>query len=344
MIAKLLMGDGRVADREAARRVLAEISAAELAEALRAKPAAEILALYDPSGLGGMYAAPELIRDGAVLPDADPLEAFAQGRFNAVPTILGMNRDEAKLFMLFSSPRVTRVFGLPLWLNAPDLYDASADYSTRMWKLRGVDAPARAMRASGAPGVYAYRFDWDEEPDLLGLDVSRMLGAAHGLEVPFVFGWLSLGAATRLVFDPDLREQNEALSRAMMSYWGQHAQAGSPGRGRGGELPEWPAWGLAEGDPKFLIFDSQDGGGLRTSPRDVTREGILADVARDPRLPTPRDRCEVYALLTQRAESLSADEYARVENGACAPYPLGIGTSGGRAPVRRRTEGGAGAG
>ena len=33
-----------------------------------------------------------------------------------------------------------------------------------------------------------YRFDWDEEPTVMFYDLSIALGAAHGLEIAFVFG------------------------------------------------------------------------------------------------------------------------------------------------------------
>ena len=46
---------------------------------------------------------------------------------------------------------------------------------------------------STQPDVFVYRFDWDEEPKLLGADLQPMLGAAHGFEIPFVFGHLDLG-------------------------------------------------------------------------------------------------------------------------------------------------------
>lgn len=56
-----------------------------------------------------------------------------------------------------------------------------------------------------------------------------MLGAARALEIPFVFGGLSLGSANRFVFDESKREGYENLSRRMMSYWAEFAYADDPG-------------------------------------------------------------------------------------------------------------------
>ena len=51
------------------------------------------------------------------------------------------------------------------------LYQATARAGSQLWKLHGVDQPAAAMTAGGASAVYAYRWDWDEEPTILGADL-----------------------------------------------------------------------------------------------------------------------------------------------------------------------------
>ena len=37
-----------------------------------------------------------------------------------------------------------------------------------MWKATGADQPAAALSASQRAPVFVYRFDWDEEPTILG--------------------------------------------------------------------------------------------------------------------------------------------------------------------------------
>ena len=51
------------------------------------------------------------------------------------------------------------------------------------------------MRRVQGATVYGYRFDWDGERELLWLDLGSWLGAGHAMEIPFVFGRLSLGAS-----------------------------------------------------------------------------------------------------------------------------------------------------
>jgi len=317
----LLQQDGKATDRNTAKAAIEEMSSEEIAAYLRGKSPEEIFAFFDGFGFGGMYPSPELIRDGFVLPKEPPAEAFAAGKFNRVPSILGTNRDEVKLFAMGVSQNVTQLAGFPLWVNNQDLYDASSEYGTKHWKVRGVDDPARGMRKH-QPEVWAYRFDWDELRSPLGWDLPGMVGAAHALEIPFVFGWLTLGPATSLVFDPSNEKTDRALSDAMMSYWTQFAYTGDPGRGREGDLPNWPAWSPEQGAPKMMLFDTTNDGGIRTSPDEVDMPTILAQVRADPRLATARDRCEIFADLSRAGATMDATQYAQYAAGECDDYPI----------------------
>jgi para-nitrobenzyl esterase len=237
--------------------------------------------------------------------------------------ILGSNRDETKLFMAFASPYVTRLFGLPLWVNDERAYDLTTEYGTLIWKAAGVDEPAAAMRSAQGPSVWAYRFDWDEQPTLLWSDYSKLFGAAHGLEIFFLFGHFDVGLAGRLLFDGEERAGYEDLSKSMMSYWAEFAYTGDPGSGRGGEEPHWTAWDdSAERAPKFILFDSEAGGGLRMSSEAVAQEEVIERVSTDPRFESWRERCEVYKDYVGWVASLSEEEYRSVGEGACRAYPI----------------------
>jgi para-nitrobenzyl esterase len=179
------------------------------------------------------------------------------------------------------------------------------------------------MRGFQGSSVYGYRFDWDHEPGLLWLDLANWLGAAHGLEIPFVFGRLSLGAVTPLLFDPDRAELDQALSDVMTSYWTQFAYTADPGTGRAGDLVRWEPWAARGGS--FLILDAEDGGGIHMSGDTVTLASVVEGVATDPRLESPAERCEVYRNLARGGAVLSLADYAKKEGGVCSetlPPPL----------------------
>ena len=158
-----------------------------------------------------------------------------------------------------------RTLGLPSDFIDERLYDIEGEYGGLVWRAMGVDEPVAAMASSqgSVPAVWAYRFDWDEQPVVMGMDLSKLLGAAHAMELFFVFGLTDLGFGNRFFFED--RESAEALSQAMRSYWTNFAYKYAPGRGRSDDLPEWPAWRAAPDAPKYLVFDTPQGGGIQTA-------------------------------------------------------------------------------
>ena len=327
LLLDLLIADGRASGRADAKQKLAGMPAPEVSAYLRGKSPEEMLALFDGKGLGGMYWSVEIIQDGDVIPLGDPLEVVRSGAFARVPVIFGTNRDEVKLFALMGTDHVARLFGIPLWLKDERAYQLETEFPSLMWKLRGVDAPARAM-VSVTPGrVFAYRFDWDEERKLLFADLSKMVGAGHAVEIPFVFGGLGLGGMDRFFFDAEHRPAAERLSQSMMSYWAEFARSGDPGRGGAGVLPRWQAWDETRADsPRMMILDTPADGGLRMSAETVTGEGVLARIGDDPRFRDVEERCAVYRSLAERDNTLSREEYGALLGGACAAYPLSSST------------------
>lgn len=315
VLLRALEKNGRASNRAAGKAVAAKMPDAEIASLLRGLSAEDLVNLYPRDELGAMYHNPRLLQDGAVLSALPALDAYREGAYNHVPAILGGNRDEMRLFNLFSSPHLRRLFRIPLGMKNLRMYEATSDSGSRAWKALGVDEPATAMRAEQGESVYGYRFDWDHEPSLLWFDLPRWLGAAHALEIPFVFGELTLGPATPLIFDSDRAELDGELSQAMMSYWTQFAYTGDPGSGRDGELTRWEPWDAGGGS--FLILDTKDGDGVHMSGDTVTVASVVANVARDPRLETQAERCEVYRDLARAGRVVSFADYAEKEGGAC---------------------------
>ncbi|HEY8493152.1 MAG TPA: carboxylesterase family protein [Myxococcota bacterium] len=319
-IAQMRIADGRAVDRAAARAQMQAMAPEELVAWLRSLTPEQLLAGY-PEHSEGMLHFPSVARDGHLIPDGEPLELLAAGRYNQVPVILGTNRDENKLFMAFDPELARWRFGMvPQALDA-DVYEAHARALANAWKAEAVDEPARRMRAVQGPSVFAYRFDWDEEPSVpLLYDGPAMLGASHGFEIPFVFGHWDLGPESDRLFTRTNRAGREALSAAMQSYWTQFAATGAPGRGRRGELPEWTPWDDgSELAPKYAVLDTPAGGGPRMASETWTIERVVSEVLADPRLAEPRARCGVLRALALWG-NLPREEYARVGDGVCAPY------------------------
>lgn len=302
VLARALVQEGLAADRAAARARMAAMSPAELATFLRARTPSELLKLYAGAGTRGrvgMLDAPLVIKDGALLPEGDWLEAFARpDGWNRVPVILGSNRDEMRLFLAFDPAMTWKLFGvLPRFRDEPT-YLATADVMSHLAKASGVDLPLHAMSASGATELYSYRFDWDDEPMVWGTDLSKLLGAAHGLEVPFVFGHFHLGKLGKQLFPEQTRSDREALSAEMMRYWSTFARTGKPDRGGVASQPEWTAWDASKaGSLNALVFDLPTKGGVRMTSDVQTVERVLGELRSDPRLKDTAARCDVIRRM-----------------------------------------------
>jgi para-nitrobenzyl esterase len=236
-----------------------------------------------------------------------------------VPVMVGTNRDENKLFMFNDPALVRRWFGIVPRLRDAAAYQVDAEYMARMWKATGADEPAAALSASQHAPVFVYRFDWDEEPTILGADLPMMLGAAHAIEVPFVFGHFDLGRQGSRIFTTANAPGRETLSGQMMAYWAQFARTGDPGQGTDGTQPPWPRW---DGSPRYLVLDTPAGGGVHTSTDGVTSASVVAAVDADARLPTQRDKCRIFRALATWGRGFDRKDYPTAGAHGCAQYPF----------------------
>ena len=246
---------------------------------LRAKSPQQLLEQMQGSEMG-LYPIPNLLRDGVVLPVGDPLAQFERGNFNRVPVILGTNRDEVKTLMLRNPDYTDLLFGTLPRVTDQSLYNRFTGYGSAMWKAVGADEPARAMVAAGHEPVFVYRFDWDELASNWFIDFGSMLGAGHGLEIPFTFYDVD-NEMTYMPFDI-MDDSNldgaEPLARAMSSYWGQFAHTGRPAKGSAHDLPQWLPWQTQE---NFIVFDSETDGGIRMLSDGLDRSAVFKRLAAD---------------------------------------------------------------
>ena len=79
--------------------------------------------------------------------------------------------------------------------------------------------------------MFAYRFDWDELPTILGVDLSKLMGAMHAAEIPFVFESFDDRLMNWVLFSDENIPSRTELSRKMSSYWAEFAYNGAPGSG-----------------------------------------------------------------------------------------------------------------
>ncbi len=316
IVNKLLIKEGKVSDRAAARGVQDDMPAADVRDYLYAQSPESLYGLFENGGFG-MINTPDLIGDGAVLPAMTTEEVFSSlENHNPVPVILGTNRDEPTLFMTRDPRYVDTWFGIFNRLKDETAYRRMVHYQASAWKARGVDEIAQYMRAAGNKHVYAYRFDWDEEPSVLGYNLSVALGAGHAMEIAFVFGDFENGMGLSYLYPDDAGQW--ALSTSMMSYWTQFARSGDPNQGRNDQEADWLPWGT---DGKtFIILDTPTTDGIRMTDAVVTAGSVKKELDADTSFTDQSERCALYVRMFGRDGQFNATEYAELGEEGCSKY------------------------
>ena len=278
--------DGEFSAVAAAQRFAGEAGA----DSIRSAP---LQAVYDAyAGQGLADGLPRMIQDNVTIPDTPLAQAFSSpDTFNAVPVITGTNKDELKLFNILDPELTNRWFGVIIRVEDQDFFDALSDYQSRLWRIMAVDRPAARLTEGGHDAVWAYRFDWDEGGTMAFMDMSRLLGAAHAMEIPFVFNHFDFfGRLDPALFNDNNAAGRQAVADSMGAYWAEFARTGEPGAAGG---PDWPRWGEAG---VLMRFDSPQSGGPEVirGPDSVARLG--AELAADERL-TRAQRCAIRERL-----------------------------------------------
>jgi carboxylesterase type B len=161
---------GTAANRDDARKQLLNMSPQEIRNYLYRKTSLELYSIFDELGYG-MFPAPQIFRDGHVIPEQSLLQLFREpGAYNIVAIIVGSNRDEQKSFMAQDPRFVERRFGLLPRVKNQAEYDRITGYYSDQWKALAVDEPAEILSKSQGATVYAYtgtrlpRTGWPTSP------------------------------------------------------------------------------------------------------------------------------------------------------------------------------------
>ncbi|MBX3161133.1 MAG: carboxylesterase/lipase family protein [Deltaproteobacteria bacterium] len=238
--ATALIPPARADATASARAALAELGVADL-PSLLALPAERIVAAQAAASQARGLAAFSPCVDGVTVPKP-PLQAVRAGSAAGVPVLLGSNRDEWALFDTFLGAQLTQTvvaqlrgrFGGLAELAHARYLEARADRSSeRAWIDILGDLAFRipmirlAEEQSRHAPVYMYRFD------LASKAFDGKLGAAHALELPFVWNRLDNPLSQLLLGGADPSAQSLALE--MHDAWASFVRTGDPGGG-------WPRY------------------------------------------------------------------------------------------------------
>ena len=276
LLYNLLIADSLATDTATAQTYAATQTSAQIATYLRGKSASTLLTtlLTKLAALGLAGSGP--IPEGTVLP-VDPIAAINAGNYLKVPVLASNTRDEAKLFPTFLalSPALGGVSGrlvsdatlfntqfnynpdaaptitIDQWIPAQYLpvttpvtgFNAKTDLLNAIFFGVSRDNMLNALKAQ-QPGVWYYRFDWDEEP----APWNDIYGAAHAFDLSFVFGNFGPSLFSKVANSTANAPGRIALSSAMMASVAAFARNGDPNNASLGVT--WPAW------PGKLLFDA----------------------------------------------------------------------------------------
>jgi len=216
-------------EAEKAGVAFATAKKADTLEALRAMPAAELIAAP------GSRFAP--IIDGWVVPDNPVVLTAQRGSDNDVPVITGFQANDAALGGARSTTaaqyekHARQVYG-PMADEFLRLYPAGSDDEAKQAEIAvgrdrlraGLYLWASARAETHRTPVYAYYFDravpWPAHPEF---------GAFHSGELPYTFGNLDK-------FDRPWEPMDRTISQMMMTFWKNMAANGQP---NGPSVPHW---------------------------------------------------------------------------------------------------------
>lgn len=188
--------------------------------------------------------------DGKTLP-LEPETAVAQGAADGIKLLIGTNRDEGVLFFtpeseILSEHKKAEILrehvGDELAQSVAKWYPESLEGQINMmtdilfWRPAVLFAAGQSAHAP----VWMYRFDWHS-------DHPPFDKAAHGLDIPFVFGNIDF---LEMITNTKASEETKQLSQHMQAAWLSFAHTGSPCT----EGANWPSYN--EETRKTLIFNT----------------------------------------------------------------------------------------
>ena len=323
----VLVQSGRAQNVKEAKEIQMSMTPQEIKALFYEQPPEVLMKAMDEAGpkRDGMTRA---FPDGLVILPEGIKQAFTNSNHKKVPIIMGTNKDENKFFNSMNRNfvewgpaeglyKTAGIEEMPLKIIDLDYYEAINFYGSSFWKQRAVDTPSRQLAESGHKQAYAYRFDWDELKTINNMDLSKLIGAAHAMEILFVFGTFDNFLVKNFLFGDGSYPAAKKLSEQIQSYWAEFAYTGSPGRGRDNDLPKWENWSLGT-DDKYIVLDSENDQGIYMSDIEYSVDYLLNKLQFDSRL-DEQQKCEaLYGLSYGDGNGVSDKAFNTFMNGSCA--------------------------
>jgi para-nitrobenzyl esterase len=246
--------------RERARELLALAGVADVA-GLGRVAAADLVKLQSkllPRGAEQVFGP---VMDDRVVPTS-PMAAIARGEGDEIPLLAGSNLDEYR-YWLMVDPRLPSLTPQKLHRRLREVTGADPEPLIEAYRRSRPEASdnqiaitlvgdiafrlptLRMAEARAGRGASNWLYLFTRPSPVQG----GRLGAAHAMEIPFVFGTVDAPAVRAFIGDgPELAP----LSRAMQDAWIAFARSGDPSHPG---LPAWPRWDAER--QATMVFDAR---------------------------------------------------------------------------------------
>ena len=245
---------------------------------------------------------PLLTNDAIVIPKIGLKEALSnKEHLNIVPTIVGSNKDEVKLwlataryFVDLDYSIIGSILQIPrVVLVNKESFEAFNFYRSTAWKIKGVDNPLLSMSTAGNENLYSYRYDWDDHRRLVVANFQSLIGAAHATEIPILTGNYDLVGGyplSDLIYPPSFSKRY--TSKNMMRFWTNFAKFGVPGSST--NSVEWKNYLSNDGSKNYLIIDKRKN--LKMISESFTLDSLSDQLFSDQRL-SQLEKCVVLLQM-----------------------------------------------
>ncbi|XP_071941150.1 cholinesterase-like [Antedon mediterranea] len=304
-------------------------SSKELLTCLRTKTTAELLEVQRQIITQAINVIPFVpIVDGDFLTDK-PATLVEHGNFKSANILIGNNKDEGTLWAMRAYPLYVPLPEAPemllpefqevfpeyvYWYKDPHttdaieqqyldwtkVDDASADHFQSFVEMttdQTFACPASDVaRAHVLKGDNVYRYEMTHVPSKSVYTLSRRLGpkwlgATHGEDLQYMFGW-GFNDAFKSRYGNIQNDEEKTMSVQFMKYWANFANYGDPNgvSNLTSTYPSWPKFTVPELEYKELSIEMENGRALRADgcsfwrnyvPRLSAFTGKLSDLEKD---------------------------------------------------------------
>lgn len=301
-IAPLAVEDGmKETEEEAVEWLLSEDEAVmeEVREYLYGVDAGRLASIMTNAGIR-MSVFPHLYGDGTVLPE----EGFETTEYNDVPLIMLTGSSE---FSIFAK-------GDAYFAGADDQalvdgdrsaeYAFAVNYGSELYGLFNAEESAVKMMGTYQAPIYTVDIDFGTDPEIVGEAQAALVGASHGVFIPFLSG-IAAGSAAG---DGSAYEYDgpKELTEMFQSYIANFLWTGDP---NGEGLVTWEAWAdAAEGPSQLLLDADKDQAIVEQSTDRASYDEILDRMEADDSIPDEAKAEIISTVLNGRWFSQGLDE------------------------------------